>query len=58
MTSGTRVTQVGADQLITLAVEHAMLRLLGRRKGCVTLLRGRTWALTALNKQVGRWLGA
>ncbi|GLC42347.1 hypothetical protein PLESTB_000656900 [Pleodorina starrii] len=44
--------KVAADPLVTLAVEHAMLRLLGRRKGCVALLRGRTWALAALNKQV------
>ncbi|GIL64661.1 hypothetical protein Vafri_18567 [Volvox africanus] len=44
--------KVSGDQLITLAVEHAMLRLLGRNKACVALLRGRTWALTALNRQV------
>lgn len=50
--------KVVGDTLITLAVEHAMLRLLGRRKGCVMMVRGRTWALAALNKQVGlcKWV--
>ncbi|KAG2444042.1 hypothetical protein HYH02_009240 [Chlamydomonas schloesseri] len=44
--------KVAADPLATLAVEHALLRLLGRSKDLVVLLRDRTWALAALNKQV------
>ncbi|PNW83983.1 hypothetical protein CHLRE_04g213050v5 [Chlamydomonas reinhardtii] len=44
--------KVAADPLATLAVEHALLRLLARSKDLVVLLRDRTWALAALNKQV------
>ncbi|KAG2426659.1 hypothetical protein HXX76_012970 [Chlamydomonas incerta] len=44
--------KVAADPLATLAVEHALLRLLARSKDVVVLLRDRTWALAALNKQV------
>ncbi|EFJ47756.1 hypothetical protein VOLCADRAFT_120941 [Volvox carteri f. nagariensis] len=44
--------KVAGDTLSCLAVEHAILRLLGRRKAVVALLRDRIWALTALNKQV------
>ncbi|KAG2500406.1 hypothetical protein HYH03_001977 [Edaphochlamys debaryana] len=44
--------KVAGDLLVTLAVEHALLRLLFRSKDAVVLLRDRTWALAALNKQV------
>ncbi|GFR41647.1 hypothetical protein Agub_g2384 [Astrephomene gubernaculifera] len=44
--------KVAGDQLVTLAVEHAMLRLLHRAHKCVLLMRDRTWALAALNKQI------
>ncbi|KXZ41445.1 hypothetical protein GPECTOR_464g377 [Gonium pectorale] len=43
--------KAAGDMLVTLAVEHAMLRLLFRSKAAVVLLRDRTWALAALNKQ-------